>query len=859
MYKITWDKETGGVLLHSRIVEGTLGVSPRPVFYEELDLLRLNELGWEYPHSEEPLLWAMNKQYWYRGELMFEAKGANIYDAATVVFQPGREKMRLKPVDVKKMLAKNHDFMFLLESEAIEFIRETFSQYAGARKSVERVAANQMDYEALAKRMEKKTRQKMAIVKEDCDSFEIMPLNAAEEQGKKVFHTTKIDRFLASFSGGKDSQVVLDLCTRAIPSTEFEVIYSDTGYELPPSLQLYEQVQEHYHKLFPDLKFSMTRNHESVLNYWDKIGTPSDKHRWCCAIMKTAPLYRSLKIEGTNKQAKSLAFEGVRSEESVMRSNYDRIGRGVKHDTVINARPILHWNTTEIFLYLFENRLPINDAYRYGKPRVGCLICPFSSPWDDMIVNTKFKKELEPFLSRLVNWAKQRHIPNLDEYIKEHKWKLRASGNNVGSKTKVVFLNQFPTFVAQVVNAVKDIEDWLSVLGDFTIVRHKGKSTGELRFNHTTYSYEIVYLSKKTYHFTLHDVGNPLLVQLLKRVIYKSAYCINCEGCEVECSTGALSVYPEIKIDKNKCVHCYKCLQFHDNGCIVANSLIMSTETNKKSSGISQIGTFGIHEEWLQEYLADPDHFWNPKSSKTKKKQGENNSSSEKQELAKKNNTLGNRQEDSFRWWLDYAGIIDKKKQITEFGQFCKDYYEDEHDLVWELIWTNFAYGSTLSGWFINTIQVGQSFNKDLLVELAVSEYAGIEANAMGYYMGGFMQIFKYSPIGYFLQQGCSDDNNTYVRMAHNELSEVALAYSLYKYAAEKNIRYLSVSDFYHESYRTGPYREFGISKTIFEKLLRQLNSASNRVIIAELNMGLDSITLREDLTPLTVLKQLVL
>ena len=38
VYKITWDKETGGVLLHSRIVEGTLGISPRPVFFEELDL-----------------------------------------------------------------------------------------------------------------------------------------------------------------------------------------------------------------------------------------------------------------------------------------------------------------------------------------------------------------------------------------------------------------------------------------------------------------------------------------------------------------------------------------------------------------------------------------------------------------------------------------------------------------------------------------------------------------------------------------------------------------------------------------------------------------------------------------------------
>lgn len=44
MFKITWDKETGGVRLSSKIVEGTLGVSPRPVFFEELDLLGLNRL-----------------------------------------------------------------------------------------------------------------------------------------------------------------------------------------------------------------------------------------------------------------------------------------------------------------------------------------------------------------------------------------------------------------------------------------------------------------------------------------------------------------------------------------------------------------------------------------------------------------------------------------------------------------------------------------------------------------------------------------------------------------------------------------------------------------------------------------------
>ena len=139
--------------------------------------------------------------------------------------------------------------------------------------------------------------------------------------GKRVYQTTKIDKFIASFSGGKDSQVVLDLCTRAIPSTDFEVIYSGTGYELPPSLELYDKIQKKYKEKYPDLKFFLAKNHDSVLNYWDKIGTPSDTHRWCCSVMKTAPLYRMLK-SGDDKQAKILTFDGVRAEESTKRSAY---------------------------------------------------------------------------------------------------------------------------------------------------------------------------------------------------------------------------------------------------------------------------------------------------------------------------------------------------------------------------------------------------------------------------------------------------------------------------------------------------------------------------------------------------------
>jgi phosphoadenosine phosphosulfate reductase len=834
VYKITWDKEINGVLLHSRIVADVLGFSPRPVFFEELDLLGLNKLGWKYPHCEEPLLWAINKQYYYKGELVFEAKGANIYDAAIVVFQPAGEHLELEPIDVETMLYRNKDMMFLLESEAIEFIHETYEQYARARKTIQAASANTLDFEALAQKAEKKTKKKMAIVKEDCDSFDIMPLEDANNAGKRVYQTTKIDKFIASFSGGKDSQVVLDLCTRAIPSTDFEVIYSDTGYELPPSLELYDKIQKQYKEKFPDLKFSLARNHDSVLNYWDKIGTPSDKHRWCCAIMKTAPLYRTMKGKD-NKQLKVLAFEGVRAEESVMRSSYERIGRGVKHSTVINARPILRWNTTEIFLYLFKYGHYINEAYRLGKPRVGCVICPFSSPWDDMIVNRKYHAKLSPFLDRLISMAKQRKIPNLDEYIKDRKWKLRASGRTLENRnTKVMFKSLAPKFSAHVINGHYQIMDWLPVLGTFNIVKEKAKVKGELKIKDKIYKFNIDYTDNNDYTFNVPNVTDSQLIPLLKRVVYKSAYCINCEGCEVECPTGALSVYPRLNVDRDKCVHCHKCLTFHDNGCIVANSLISNMEDKGKLGSISKYGTFGIHEEWVEEFLDDPEAFWT-------------------------SNTLGNKQVDSFKAWLKDSEIIDSKCKLTDFGEFCSEVYIDQSDLIWELIWVNLVHNNALIDWFVNAIKVNQTFAKPLLDELSI-EYFGssFSRSSVVYAMGALLQVFKYSPIGEDMEQGVPQGKNNYQRLTYDNISDIAIAYSLYKYSKLNGTKALRVADFYNESCRKGPYKEFGIGKELFFKKLRNLNSAKERLLIAELNMGLDSITLRDDIDCLDVLKRLM-
>ena len=836
MFKITWDKETGGVKLSSKIVEGTLGVSPRPVFFEELDLLGLNKLpdgkAWQYPHCKEPLLWACNKQYYYHGELVFEARGANIYDPVKVELSSNAYGLVLEPVHISEMLERNKDEMFLIESEALEFIRDTYVKYSSNKRLAQVAKANKLDYEALAEKAEKRSRTKMAIVKEDCDSFDIMPLDIANEKGKSIYATTqKIDCFLASFSGGKDSQVVLDLCTRAIPSQAFEVIYSDTGYELPPSLNLYTEIQDYYHQKFPDLKFSTTKNHESVLNYWDKIGTPSDKHRWCCSVMKTAPLYRSLKLEG-NKQARVLTFDGVRAEESTRRAGYNRIGKGVKHDTVINASPLLHWTTTEIFLYLLKYNLPINIAYRQGMTRVGCLICPFSSEWNDMVSHTCYPDKLKPFLGRIEKVTEQAGIKDSKEYIKQGNWKRRAGGRGISFPSYTQVQSIRPNLVLIVKNPQKDILTWLYAVGKYSISNEGSLQYGELIFKKKIYKFIIEkYIDE--YKVTFENVDKePVLVGLLKRAFYKSTYCINCEACEVECPTGALTILPTPRIS-NKCIHCHQCLTFHEFGCITAHSLAQTINDGNKMK-LTGYNNFGMREDWVEYFMMNIDTYFKDNSHGLHPKE----------------------QLPSFVKWLVQSGILvdAKNKNVSELGYVLSGLYENMPEVVWEVIWINLSYNSPIAIWYKENVEWDSEFTESYIRDRVMNDYPGNSSTTVKNVVYAFFRTLRESPIG---RMGILAETSRlhYIKSPYNELTSIGAAYSLYRYAEVKGIKSIRLSDLFSYENKQGVFREFGISKSAIEYLLRTLNSDKNRLVVAELNMGLDNITLRDDITSLDVLK----
>ena len=66
-----------------------------------------------------------------------------------------------------------------------------------------------------------------------------------------------------------------------------------------------------------------------------------------------------------------------------------------------------------------------------------------------------------------------------------------------------------------------------------------------------------------------------------------------------------------------------------------------------------------------------------------------------------------------------------------------------------------------------------------------------------------------------------------------------------------------AVQKTYNEDQKEGIIRQFGITRDVFEQNLRTLHMDGNHILRAELNMGLDNIILREDLTSYDVIEML--
>ena len=253
---------------------------------------------------------------------------------------------------------------------------------------------------------------------------------------------------VVSYSGGKDSLVALDLACRVFG--ELEIVFNDTGLELPETLRNIEDVSNFY----------KCRVHWASAGdiFWKAIeifGPPGKDYRWCCKVAKLAPI---AKLTKTLWSSGALNIVGQRAYESLDRARSPLIWRNKWVSHMISTTPIQYWGQLACWFYIFKYKLPYNKLYEEGFDRLGCYLCPSSAlaeyreieklypdlwaKWWNVLESWRLKLGQPPEWSILGLWrwltpatAKKRIMVQLKDYqvnwTEEYKRRLASSKINM--------------------------------------------------------------------------------------------------------------------------------------------------------------------------------------------------------------------------------------------------------------------------------------------------------------------------------------------------------------------------------------------------------------------------------------------
>lgn len=763
MYSYDWDEETGGLLLNS--AQQKMSKEPRPVYYKELDILGFDKY-WNYAKDDSaPYMWAEANNYWYHGRKVASVKGGTLYTAPELVLleEPEPDGKPLIPVNIPLMVAKNHT---ILEALVQDTIKKVFNIYISYRK--------------------------------------------------------KVDIFYVAFSGGKDSVVALDIVQRALPHNEFKVVFGNTDMEFPTTTEL---VQKLSRKCSDEgIEFLEAASNMTSKESWNIFGPPARKVRWCCTVHKTAPVINMLSDKFANGKLRCVMITGVRGDESVSRSGYDEMSMGKKMAGQYSFHPILEWSSAEIYLYIYSQGLLLNDAYKYGFNRVGCIMCPNSSEKHEYIKRQCFPELVDEYCERITqNSAKDLSGDNAKIFLETGGWKSRLSGRELKFSEEDRFqLNETPAYLKFSVNKLNPVwKTWYKTMG---IIE---ENSGEIMLEYNGVWRKCRESEDKNGGLIeIENLGNSKnsieFIFLFKSVLAKSQYCIFCKTCVAECPHRNISMSDGKITISDKCIKCHECLKIL-SGCLYYNS-IRGSKAMKSLKGINKYLSVGVDAEWINSFIDD--NSFEP----------------------------GNRKTDVMYGFMTDAGIVAKRK-LTSFGELITRMGTSDAN-SWALMLCNLAYTPAFQ-WYIKNIPFNETYYER---QLDIDMGEDTTKKAKSEFWNGFKTILDtneaFKEIGLGIPDitvkqttaGEKKSMNSLVRQPWQDPDPRVILYSLYKFA-------VACGDYYHFTLRRlldhdvdsagiSPTQIFGTDSDSMQQILIGLSINYPEFINASFTLDLDKIDL---------------
>lgn len=407
------------------------------------------------------------------------------------------------------------------------------------------------------------------------------------------FINNDVNAAFVSFSGGKDSTVVSDLVRKALGNPSIIHIFGNTTLEFP---QTYEYI-ERFKKINRKTPVLRAENKEQdFFSLCESFGPPSRSLRWCCTIFKTGFIGDKIKKTFDDKKT-ILTFYGIRRSESASRSNYERSSEGKKISKQLVASPIIDWMDFDIWLYLLTTKIDFNMAYRQGYTRVGCWCCPNNSSWSQFMASIYMPEQYKRFNDMLIDFAKKMGKSDPEEYVTSGGWKARQGGAGIElSKNVAIEFKPCATDASSFNYSLNKpiTEEMYEFFKPFGILNFEmGKvRLGEVYILDAYNQQPIMKLQGRlgTKDLRISILNTPIAARTktveielkFKCQITKYQLCVGCHACENACKHNAIKLIKngpgdsdyEYKIDENKCVHCFECINHYPGGCFMRRVLL---------------------------------------------------------------------------------------------------------------------------------------------------------------------------------------------------------------------------------------------------------------------------------------------